>query len=107
MTQRLALDLRTAQRLTNGSANDCLTLGSFNHFKFRSHASHWGKQISFLHTEFARFNPGVRERKRGEDAADCYGLCSPVCPNRGPRCVPRGRLRFFTVIPDREDFDLG
>lgn len=43
MIQRLALDLRTAQRLTNGSANDFLTLGSFNHFKFRSHASHWGK----------------------------------------------------------------
>ena len=43
MTQSLALDLRTAQRLTNGSANDFLTLGSFNHFKFRSHASHWGK----------------------------------------------------------------
>lgn len=43
MIQRLALDLGTAKRLTNESANDFLTPGSFNHFKFRSHASHWGK----------------------------------------------------------------
>lgn len=44
MILRRAPDLRTAQRLTNASANDFLTAGLFNQFKFRSRASHWGKQ---------------------------------------------------------------
>lgn len=107
MIQSRDLDLRTAQRLTNGSANDFLTLGSFNHFKFRSHASHWGKEISFLHTEFACFKPEVRKRNWGEDMAQIGMACVLLSADtKAPRCVPRGRLRFFTVTSHREDFDL-
>lgn len=96
MIQSRDLDLRTAQRLTNGSANDFLTLGSFNHFKFRSHASHWGKEISFLHTEFACFKPEVRKRNWGEDMAHIGMACALLsAQHQGPPMCSTGKVAFL------------
>lgn len=104
MIQKLALDLRTAKRLTNGSANDFLTLGSFNHFKFGSHASHWGeKSASFtqnLHVLTLELQREIGKRTCGE-----LWFVFSYQPTPRPQRVPQGRLCFFIVTPDREDFD--
>lgn len=100
MIQKLVLDLRTAKRLTNGSANDFLSLGSFNLFKFGSHAFHWGVgvEISFLHTEFACFTPGVTKRNWEEDMRWIV-VCDLLSANtKAPTCAT-GELVFLYCDP--------